>query len=104
MPVTFPAHRLAPLIGEYVQGLNTGRDRHDIGGYTALADLAGVSAKTLRRICNGQQPWVSEDTAELIVAALDAPHLWHLPADQGGLADLTELAGAQLVFELGAAA
>lgn len=95
-----PAGRLSPLVNAYLDRFRSDRDPHAVGAYRTLAERAGVSTKTLQRIANVTRPRVDTDTADRVVTALDRSYLWHIPADQGGLADLYDLLDTQLELDL----
>lgn len=54
------------------------------------ADLDELDARTIRLLRNGEQGYVTLDRADRLLTALDLFHWFHLPKEQGGLADIYE--------------
>ncbi len=55
-------------------------------------ELRGTNAadRTIRRLRSGEQEFVSPSVADRILTKLDLGDWFHLPKDQGGLADIYE--------------
>lgn len=49
-----------------------------------------AASRRLRELRSGRQQFVSLQTADRILTGLDLVHLFHVPREQGGLADIYE--------------
>lgn len=80
-PAYVPADRLRPLVLAWL-------GKH--GSLKSLARLSGIPERTLWALLHGERATVRFSTADRILIAIDAVEEWHLPPEQGGLADLFE--------------
>jgi hypothetical protein len=64
------------------------------GGLMRLSFWSGVSYENLLHIQRCERPTVDFGTADRIIQALDLTHLYHLPPEAGGFADIYEVEGA----------
>ena len=71
-----PAARLVPVIEQWLDE-----------GY-ARSELRGADGRRVYSILAGETTSVGFDVADRLLTRMGLPHLWHLPADQGGLEDV----------------
>jgi hypothetical protein len=70
--------RLRPAIEEWLAAR---------GDLTALGQRSGLGQRRIYAVLN-EQAWVTVRVADALLCACEQSHLWYLPEEQGGFADV----------------
>lgn len=85
-----PAARLRPLIERWIEqeADDTGYHNNDMRRTVLCSRVSGLYPRMVWSILNGEREHVTIDVADRILIALELNHLWHLPPELGGFADI----------------
>ena len=91
-PYHIPTARIAEILKKWMSEYKA--SRYDNGshdkGMSQIEALTGIKPRRIQAILKEEGPTVLFDTADRLLCGLDLVGLWHISAEEGGLADWYE--------------
>ena len=89
-PYFLPTERVAVIMERAAEQAGFAPGERNNGSRDWLAHRTGLGGRRVYGILGREAPTVTFDTVDKILIGLDLLDLWHIPAEEGGLADFYE--------------